>query len=633
MNPKNQNSESSPTPDVNTIRAAQKMLAQGDLSGAFGLYRSVLEQVGRYTNSECLLRIDAYVGLIIRSAIMKEPDSVLQGVQKLKTEIELLKNVQKKLWGKIALRINATTETLGSLRSWTAVKRMSRLVFQVVTDEVPNSLAHRIRALNNLGSALVAERRFDDASHIWKCAINDHGEQGKRDCPAPLATIHNNLAELLRLQGRFEFSELNHGQALELRLNCFEQDHILVRQSRINLAQVLSDSFKFAEALEQVQAYLDSFSPDADQQSPEYLRAQTIKARLLMELGRYLSAEKLVNQLARSLPSAGLGVSRLDVDVHLTRLELAIRLNKSKIIQSESTRLPQVLEQAKLLNTVYEARLCLLLGRIACDVGSEVELRQAEELFQKAAKIFRTRLSKSHPLIAQSIFQLAESFTKSKRQKRGSQTANTGLEMMEQVFGEPSIPLIAGLLEMSRVVLLQGHFKSARKLLKLATSNFKANSTASAVFVLRYYDQLRQTYVGLSKPRVAAYFARQAWNTISNEMEVPASQKAIVVDQALKLSMEAGHSRDAIVLQQRKIELLSEEFHFAHPSVTEATEQLGRLYAKLGEPDHAADQLAKISTVRCSFLGEESDQAMELMELTAKMHRDCGQTEKAEQDR
>ena len=137
--------------------------------------------------------------------------------------------------------------------------------------------------------------------------------------------------------------------------------------------------------------------------------------------------------------------------------------------------------------------------------------------------------------------------------------------------------------------------------------------------------------MGLNKPKVAAYYARQAWKTVSNLMEVPAAQKTEIVEQALTLSLQAGHSRIAVGLQQRKIELLSEEFHFAHPSVTEATEQLGRLYAKLGESDHAADQLSKVLTVRCSELGEDSALATELMELTAKMHRECGQTKDAEE--
>lgn len=626
----NHNSNSSPTPDVETIREGQKKLAQGDLSAALALFRIVLEHVDRKTNENLLLRIDACNGLIVRAAMKKKPGSVQRALQHLKSELNLQQGLNQEIRESIAAKINAVTETLGAMRAWVAVKKMSRLIFQIVTDETPDSLAHRIRALNNLGSALVAEQRFDDAAHIWRCAIDDHSERGKEICPAPLATIYNNLAELFRLEGRFPTSLKYHAQSLELRLNCFEKNHVLVRQSRFNLAQVQTDSYCFTEASEQVDAFLDSFT-DNEKPSPEYLRAQTLKSRLLMETGRYLSAEKLVNQLARSLPEAGMGAGKLEVDVHLTRLDLAIRLNKPNIVQSESARLPLVLEQANLLHSVYEGRLKLLLGTIARNEGSEAELTKSEEYFQQAAKLFQSRLARNHPLIAQAIFQLAETFSKTMRQSRGHQTANNALVILEQTFGEPSLPLFVGLLEMTKIVLLQEHYKTARKFLKLAASNYQVNPTASAVFVLHFHELLRQTYVGLNKPAVAAYYARQAWKIASNLMEIPASQKSDVVEQALKLSQDVGHSRDAVVLLQRKIELLSEEFHFAHPTVTKATEQLGRLYAKLGEPDHAADQLSKVLTVRCSELGKESPLAIELMELTAKMHRECSQDDKAKE--
>lgn len=629
MNPENQNSDSSHAPDTETIRLGQEMLSQGDLSGAFDQFRLVLEQVDRNTPENLLLRIDACNGLIIRSALKKKPTSIQRSFQNLKDELELQKNCNQEIREQIAAKINAITETLGAMRSWLAVKKMSRLVFKIVCDNTPDSLAHRIRALNNLGSALIAERRFDDAAHIWKCAIDDHGIKGKQDCPAPLATIHNNLAELVRLQGQFPLSQTHHQQALDLRLHCFPETHVLVRQSRFNLAQIQTESYNYFEAEQQIQAYLDSFDLEKEQLSPDYLRAQTLQVRLLMESGRYLSAEKLVNQLARAIPQASLEAGRLEADVHLMRLELAIRINKTNIIQSESTRLPQIIEDAGLHNTVYEGRLYLLLGLVAQQKGTEADLLESEQNFQRALQQFQSRLTQNHPLIAQTIFHLAETFSKTMRQTRGEQTASTALSIYEQNFGENSIPLLVGLLETSKIILLQNHYRKSRQLLKLAVSVYKQEPSASPLFALNLYERLTETYLGLGKPGVAAYFSRQAWKTVSTSMEVPAAQKVAVVDQAFQLSRQASHAQDAIMLLQRKIELLSEEFHFAHPTVTEATEQLGRLYAELNEYDHAADQLSKILAVRCSELGEDSALAIELMELTAEAHQKAGQEDKA----
>ena len=631
MNLENHNLDSSHSPGIETIQAGQQLLSQGELNEALKQFKRVLEQTDRETPENLLLRIDACNGLIVRSALKKKRGSLQRSFQILIDELDLQSEINLDIREQIAARINAVTETLGAMRSWYAVKKMSRLVFKIVCNDTPEALAHRIRALNNLGSALIAERRFEDAAHIWHCAIEDHGAKAAEICPAPLATIHNNLAELLRLQGEFVRSRQHHQQALELRSG-FPDDHVLLRQSRFNLAQVQAETFHYHEAEQNIRTYLDSFSQKQETRlSADYLRAQALQARLLMETGRYLSAEKLIDQLARSLPEANQESGRLEADIHLMRLELAIHIHKSNIVQRESARLPQILEQAGLLNTVYEGRFNLLQGILANQRGGEEDFAKADEYFHKAIEQFRNRLNPNHPFFAQTLFHLAETFSRSMRQLRGVQTASTALSIYEQSFGTDSIPMLVGLLEMSRILLLQNSYDKSKQLLRTAISAYKQHPSICALFVMNLFQHLAQTYLGLNKPKVAAYYYRQVWKTLENSMELPASQKIEVVDRAFELSRQVSHLQDAIMLLQRKIELLGEEFHSAHPSVIEATEQLGRLYLELGEPDHAADQLSKILPLRCSELGEDSIQAVELMKLTAQAYRKAGQEDKAKQ--
>lgn len=631
MNLENHNSDSSSPPGIENIQEGQRLLSQGELSKALKQFKHVLEHTNRETPENLLLRIDACNGLIVRSALKKKPGSIQRSIQVLLDELALQSELNLDIGEQIAARINAVTETLGAMRSWYAVKKMSRLVFKIVCNETPDSLAHRIRALNNLGSALIAERRFDDAAHIWHCAIEDHGAKAAKTCPAPLATIHNNLAELLRLQGEFSRSQQHHQQALELR-SSFPQDHVLHRQSRFNLAQIQAETFHYHEAERNIQAYLDSFNQKQEARlSPDYLRAQALQARLLMETGRYLSAEKLIDQLARSLPQANQEAGRLEADIHLMRFELAIHIHKSNIIQRESARLPQIFEQAGLLNTVYEARFNLLQGILANRQGESESFEKADAYFHKAIEQFQSRLNPNHPFIAQTLFQLAETFSRSMRQMRGGQTAGTALSIYEQGFGTDSIPMLVGVLETSRIILLQNKYEKSKQLLREAMSIYKRHPSTCALFVMNLFQYLAQTYLGLNKPKVAAHYYRQAWKTLESSMELPASQKIEVVDRAFELSRQASHLQDAIMLLQRKIELLGEEFHSAHPSVIEATEQLGRLYLELGEPDHAADQLSKILPLRCTELGEDSAQAIELMKLTAQAYQKAGQEDKAKQ--
>ncbi|MCA8983713.1 MAG: hypothetical protein R3C12_14280 [Planctomycetaceae bacterium] len=617
--------------ELDLLVQAHRLLEQGDLLQARTLFLSVMQQAPSAPEEFVQVRIAALAGLVEWAALQKLQESVEESIESIRQELESHPGTSQlpDLQDQLATRLNSLSERLGALRFWTAVKQLSRLVLRYVVADTSLTQSHRIRALNNLGSALLAEKRIDDAIHVWQTTIKDYTAKAAQSCPSPLATLHNNLAELRRLQCQIPLACYHHRQALALRLSCPERDPLLVRQSRVNLTQVLIESRDFEEARIQIEACLTENGFASKSQHPDFLRASLLKTRILLETGQLRTAETMINQLTRS-PGNDSGKSgRIETETHLLRFEHAILLNKHNIIRSELERLPKLISQHQLEESILEARFLLLMGKLTPEETSG-QMDHRETHTQRALQILRKRLPRNHPTTALAVFQLADIYAHTMRGQRAVQTANSAMAMFEQTFGDQSLPMIHAFTELGRIVLQRDQFKTVRQLMKLGLQIQRQHSPAPAITRFHQYDLLSQAYEGLQRPRLAAYFARAAWNLVHQSLEYPAASEIPLAERALTLSQQAGHDEAGIPVAAALVELLGSEFHSEHPRVYLALETLGRLYARVGQAESAAGYLSQILSVRCGELGENSPEAIALMELTADMHRQAGQEEKAE---
>jgi len=522
------------------------------------------------------------------------------------------------------------SEALGNARRWPAVKSISRLLLKNISDQSTESQNMRIRTLNNLGSALLAENRIDDAIHVWQCAITDYDPKAESSCAAPLSTLHNNLGELLRLQCKFQDARQHHARALQLRQERFPEDNLLVRQSRYNLAQVQVECGELAAAGDQIELYLASF-PDDQPDTTERLKGQIFRCRILKEQGRFLTAEAEINHLARVHARNQQASGRLMVELHLQRLDIAVLLGKESVIHSELKRLPGMIDDNKLVGSIYEGRLSQLIGRIPREIDISPLPNDRETHLQTSMQIFRKRLVRNHPLMAQSIFDLADLFQVTHRGQRGTQTAAGGLSIYENTFGEDSLATAYGLTRLGQLCIDQGQYRLVRQLMRKALRLLRGHRSVPDLTQLRIYELLSQAYDGLNKPRLASWFAFAAAQQVQKKLEFPPMMEDFFVEQALDHARAVGHTHREISLLERRIELLSEEYHPDHPAVIETMEQLGRLLAESESFDQAAACLGKIVVVRSTELGEDSPLAVELMQLTADVCRKAGQPEQAEE--
>jgi len=610
---------------------ARALAANGHTSEARTTYRNVLQQTSPSEPTHSLLRVSALAGLIELAAKNGQPQRTAESVGFLRDETDYLAKriLPEQTVDQIAMQLNTLCESLGALRRWTEVKQISRMVVRVAADERPESQAHRIRGLNNLGSALLAESRYDDAIHIWQCTIKDYTAKIGPAGRSPLATIHNNLGELRRLQCRLPLAIEHHRNAVELRSDCFDDDNLLVRQSRFNFAQVLAESKYYNAASDQLERLIASFPQLDESASPELLRAVLLKAKVLLDSGQWISAESLIDQIVRLFGRMQDKPPRFEIEAHLLRLEAASLLQKQTVIRSENERIAELLQTHKATETVLEGRYQFLLAGLSPEVsGQPVDSREA--CAQHAVRIFRSRLPRNHYLVAEAVFQLAGIFVITQRGQRATQTANSAMAIYEQGFGETSLAMIHALLRVARIVLARDQFRNVRPLLKLATQLRRNHEETPATLSFGLYDLFSRMYAGLQKPRLAAYFARAAWRQAAEQLEFPPQIAMPLADRALEWSRTVGHEAAAIPIASQRIELLSEIHHSGHSLVAEATEDLARLCEQAGRYDEAAETLAGVLTVRRHELGEDSDEALELLEYAADLNRRAGRDDEAD---
>ncbi len=594
--------------------------------------QSFLVQASKTDVDKVLPRLEAISNLILIATQAKQDLSLDWALGTLKTEVDsLLENHRKApIRNEYCLQLVLLSELLGVSRQWPTVKSISRLLTRNLIEDTSAAQGLRIRALNNLGSALLAENRIDDAAHVWQRAINDFDSSSAVNNPAPLSTLHNNLAELRRLQCRMLEARHHHSRALDLRRKCFANTDQLVRQSQFNLAQILIECHEYTQAAEQIDDYLNSFADDAHA-STEYLKGKIFQCRLYLEQGQYFTAEAQINQLARDLNGNEKIPARMKVELHLHRLEMAILLGKENVINSEIKRLREMLSNSQLTGSIYEGRYRYLLGRTPTTIDLTPLDNNREVHLQGAMQILHKRLVRNHPLIANTIFTLADHFQKTHRGQRGIQSANGGLELSIQTFSEGTLPVAYAMTRQANIVCAQKHYKATRQIIRKALRIIREYVSVPALTHLECYDLLSQAYGGLGKDRLASYFTAAAARHIHQFLEFPAEMEDFYVDRALQLAEDIGHGPRSIALLHRRIELIGLQHHADHPFVAESLEKLGRIHARQSDYSAAAKCLTKALPIRCSELGEESPLAVELMQFTADVCREAGQVDQADE--
>ena len=260
-------------------------------------------------------------------------------------------------------------------------------------------------SLNNLAILLKAQGKYDEAEPLYRRALTIREAHLGADHP-DVATSLNNLAALLRVRGEYANAEPLYRRALKIREAHLGADHPDVAGSLNNLAMLLQDQGEYADAEPLFRRALKIHEAHLGADHPDVATSLNNLAILLQDQEKYADAEPLIRR-ALKIREAHLGADHPDVAGSLNNLALLLKAQE-KYDEAE----PLFRRALK----IYEAQLgadhpdvATSLNNLAMLLQDQGEYADAEPLFRRSLKIREAHLGADHPDVATSLNNLAAS--------------------------------------------------------------------------------------------------------------------------------------------------------------------------------------------------------------------------------
>jgi serine/threonine protein kinase/tetratricopeptide (TPR) repeat protein len=324
-----------------------------------------------------------------------------------------------------------------------------------VQAEICNTLGDVYRALGQSGRA---EQLHRDARSLLELS---RSPKGRRDLSLSL----NDLAVVLRDQGRLAEAEALQRQALELRRQLYRNEDAKVAESLNNLALVLRSEGRLADA--------EKMSRDAlDMQRKLFGRNHLAVATSLNNIGMAMDAEgrsadaepyfreslRIQRKLAPGdQPGKAVTLHNLaDLLRKEGKLDAAERLERRSLEIFQKILGPDHPHVATGLNE---------LGLILAARGKNSD---AEEQMTKALALRKKLLGPEHPDVASSLHDLAGVLREEKRTAQAEVLARDALAMRKKLFGDEHIYVAASQARLAQVLDDEGNLAEAETLLRQA---------------------------------------------------------------------------------------------------------------------------------------------------------------------
>jgi nephrocystin-3 len=357
-----------------------------------------------------------------------------------------------------------------------------------------------------------------------------------------VATILNNLAELLRATNRLAEAEPLMRRALEIDENSYGPKHPHVATNLNNLASLLTAMNRLAEAEPMMRRALAIDENSLGLNHPNVSRDLTNLAQLLLAANRLDEAEPLMRR-ALAIDERSYGPNNPEVALDLNNLA-GLLFAANRLAEAEP-----LLRQALAINEQSygpdHPRVAIGLNRLATLLQSMNRLHEAEPLFRRALAIDERSFGPDHPRVADVLNDLAQLLQATGQLAEAELLFRRLLAIDERKFG-------------------LHHPDVARDLNNLAQLLKDANRLAEAEPLMRQALEIWEKSLGLDHSNVGS-----ALNNLA---------------QLLKAT---NRFAEAEPLYRRALEILEENLGADHPNVASALNNLARLLQNTNRLDEA----------------------------------------------
>jgi tetratricopeptide (TPR) repeat protein/CHAT domain-containing protein len=502
--------------------------------------------------------------------------------------------------------------------------RLARRLYNV--KDYPHGHTNLATAMNNLAVLMRAQGKLAEAESLYKEALAIHQQLFKGHHPDVAASL-NNLAGLYQARGRLAEAEPLYKEALAMRQQLYKEDHPAIATSLNNLASLYEAQGQIAKAQ---LLYKDALAMRKRLFPGDHPHVATSLNNLA---GLYVSAGKFSE--AAALYKEALAMrQRLYPGDHP---DLATSLNNLAYVSnaqgkpSEAERLyKDALAMRKRLHTGNHPDVATSLNNLAELYRSQGRLAEAEALLQDALAIHQQFFPGDHPDVAISLNNLAGLYESGGQFTKAERLYQDALVMRQRLHRGDHPDVATSLNNLAVLYRSQGKLSEAEPLYQEALAMRKRLYPGNHPKVAASLHNLAALYKSQGRFAEAEPLFRDA--LALNQQLFPGDHPIVAtcLDSLALLYQAQGKRAAAQPLHKDALAMRQRLYQDDHPAIVISLNNLAVLYHAQGEPT-AAEPLYKdaLAMVQRLYPGDHPHVAASLNNLGGLYHVQ-GQFAKAE---
>jgi eukaryotic-like serine/threonine-protein kinase len=358
--------------------------------------------------------------------------------------------------------------------------------------------------------------------HAEALALRDIAQGLSMAGPREEATMRNNVALVLHIQGKYEDAEAEHRAALALQREALGPEHNHVATSLSNLAAVLYARGAYAEAEEEIRAALEIARAGLGEDHPEVATVRNNLAHILDAQGKYAAAEAEHRAVLESRRK----VLGLD-SPHLAQSHsgIGMALHKQGKDEEAETQFRTAAELTRRLLGEDHPSTATRRSNLATVLVKRGKIDEAEQELLAAVAIATEALGADHPETAVARATLASVYVEQGRHDEAQAEYRAVLAVFERALGPDHPHVATAHNHLGSALLSQGRYEEARKEYATATELREKLLGADHPLVAESLLGTGRALLELARPEEALPLLERAW-TIDTPAPAPPKRRA-----------------------------------------------------------------------------------------------------------
>jgi tetratricopeptide (TPR) repeat protein len=349
---------------------------------------------------------------------------------------------------------------LNSLGRWSDEYEIRVFHFGKLGERAGKEHPSTLMSMNNLATVLRDQGKYEQAEEMYRQALRLRETILGKEHPDTLTSV-DNLALLLSCQGKYEQAEEMHRQTIRLRETILGKEHPATLTSIDNLAVVLNDQGKYNQAEEIHQQTLKLRKTILGNEHPATLTSMDNLATVLSDQGKYEQAEEMHRQVLR-LRETMLGKEHPATLTSMNNLATVLS-DQGKYKQAEEMHRQTLRLRETILGKEHPAILASM-NNLAVMLSDQGKYEQAEEMHRQTFRLRETVLGKEHPSTLMSMNNLATVLRDQGKYEQAEEMHRQALRLYKTVLGKEHPATLASMNNLALVLSCQGKYEQAEEI-------------------------------------------------------------------------------------------------------------------------------------------------------------------------